>query len=144
MTKDTKSSILALLVGLAVGGVLFGLELAGVDWSGIYRKWFDFTFWTLALFGCVAYVYAESLDEKWRYKAAFFAALALHSLALILYLRTVDRFPNLFFLFLFFVVEAGVIGGIFGLLGAKPYRARRRKISLRETPPSRTPPTKGP
>src|SRR5438477_80734 len=102
MTENGKIVIWALLSAVGFWVIVLLLDRAGLDMP----KWIGFAFWTAGVFGCIVYLNAESLDELWQCKVAFFLALALHSFVLIVYLRSVNRFPNVFFLF-FSPIEGG-------------------------------------
>lgn len=111
MKRDTKNSILVFVVGALVGGILFALEIAGVDWAGAGRKWFGLVLWTAGIFGLLAYGYGRKLG-KTRPLAVFLTALGLHLAIFIVYLRSAAHFPNLFFLFVGPLEGALVVGAI--------------------------------
>jgi hypothetical protein len=104
MTKDTKYSVVAFLSGMAVFALLLRLEFEGVDWAGLYRKWFGLALWTTFIFGVLAHKYRRSL--RGRCLLLFLAMLVSHIAVLSRYLCSVDKFPNVFFLF-FSPLEAG-------------------------------------
>jgi hypothetical protein len=137
MTKDTKYSILAVLSGFAVFGLGLGLEFAGADLAGAGRKWFQLALWTGFVFGVVAY-----LRTRWLAKAkalvVFLALLAVHIVALVSYLRSVDRFPNLFFL-IFSPLEAALVAFVVGLAGGGIVRG---KAPGERSPHAKPPPHK--
>lgn len=124
MTEPTVKQrvIIAGFAVATVGGVfvlLVALEWAGVD----YQKWFKFMGWTVLLFGCVAYLYGASL-KRLRCLSAFLGMLAIHVSVLILYLRSTDRFPSMFFLF-FSPFEAMAVAFVLISLGARSHRTHR-------------------
>ncbi len=123
MTKDAKYTVLAILGGFVVFGLLMGLELAGADLAGTGRKWFGFVLWTGFVFGLVAYH-----RRGWLVKAkplkVFLALLTLHIVILVLYLRPVGQFPNLFFVIIS-PVEAALVTFVVGLLGGGVARRER-------------------
>jgi uncharacterized membrane protein YoaK (UPF0700 family) len=123
MTKDAKYSIIAMLSGFAVGGLLLGLELAGIDWAGAGRRWFQFVLWTGFVFGLVAYH-----RRRWLAKAkpliVFLVLLVLHIVVLVSYLRPVDQFPNVFFL-IFSPLEAALVAFVVGVVGGSIVRRKR-------------------
>ena len=129
MTKDSKHSILALLSGFAVGGLLLGLELAGIDWADAGRRWFQFVLWTGFVFGVVAYH-----RRGWLLKAkpilVLLALLVAHTVFLVWYLRAAGRFPNLFFL-IFSPLEVVLIALVVGVVGG---HIRRRKRPGKRSP----------
>jgi hypothetical protein len=120
MTRDAKYSIGAFIGGIVVGAVLIALELAGVDLAGVYRKWFGLVLWTALMFGLLGWQYGRRL-RKAKALALFLAMLALHVSVLTLYLRSADRFPNLFFLF-FAPFEGGIVAFVLSVLGGVSLR----------------------
>jgi uncharacterized membrane protein len=123
MTKDAKYSIIALLSGILVSGLLFGPALAGIDLTDFYRRWFGFVLWTGFVFGLVAYH-----RRRWLKKAkalmVFVALLTLHIVVLVWYLGPTDRFPNVFFL-IFSPLEAALVALVVGVVGGNIGRRRR-------------------
>ena len=138
MTKDTKYSILAMLSGLAVGGLLLGLELAGIDWAGSGREWFQFVLWTGFVFGLVAYHRRRWLVTG-KAQIVLVALLIAHIVILVAYLRAANGFPNLFFL-IFSPVEVALVAFMVGLASGG---IRRRKCPNRRLPRPQSPPDKG-
>lgn len=130
MTQDARYSVIALVSGVAVGGLLLLLELEGVDWAGVYRKWFGLVLWTIFIFGALAYKYGRSIRGKGL--VLFAAMLVLHITVLARYLCSVDKFPNVFFLF-FSPLEGGVMAFVVTQWGGghmrRTDRARRPRRS---------------
>jgi uncharacterized membrane protein len=120
VTKNTKYSILAMLSGFAVFGLLLALGLGGVDWAGAGRRWFQLVLWTGFVFGVVAYYHGRRL-AKARGMMVFLAMLGLHIMVLVSYLRRADEFPNVFFL-VFSPVEAALVAFVVGLVGGNVVR----------------------
>jgi len=124
MTKDTKYTILAILSGFAVCGLLLGLEFAGADLAGAGRKWFQLVLWTGFVFALVGYH-----RRRWLAKAkaalVFLALLAAHIAVLVSYLRAAGHFPNVFFL-IFSPLEAALVALVVGLVGGNTVRRKRR------------------
>ncbi|MGH7869502.1 MAG: hypothetical protein ACREP9_18180 [Candidatus Dormibacteraceae bacterium] len=120
MKRDTKNSIVVFVAGVLVGGILLVLELSGVDWAGTGRKWFGLVLWTAGIFGLLAYGYGRKLRSA-KPLSLFLVALALHLSVMVLYLRSVADFPNLFFLF-FGPLEGGLVVVAMTLLTDIDYR----------------------
>jgi len=133
MTKDTKYSILAMLSGFAVFGLLLALGFAGVDWAGAGREWFQLVLWTGFVFGLVAYH-----RRRWLARAkaliAFVAVMALHVAVLVWYVRAAGAFPNFVFLILS-PVEAALVALVVGLAGG--HIGRRKHPAKRASAASR-------
>jgi multisubunit Na+/H+ antiporter MnhG subunit len=138
MTKNTKYSILAMLSGFAVFGLLLGLGLAGVDWAGAGREWFQLVLWTGFVFGLVAYHRRRWL-KKTRALMVFVALLAVHIVALVSYLRAAEGFPNVFFL-IASPVEAALVAFVVGLVGGSIVRRKRpgKRSPHTNSPPDTT------
>jgi len=123
MTRDAKYSVLAFASGMVVFALLLLLELEGIDWAGLYRKWFGLALWTTLIFGALAYKYGRSLRGKCL--LLFLAMLALHTVVLACYLYSVDKFPNVFFLF-FSPLEGGAVAFVLSQWGGGRMSRRDR------------------
>ncbi|HXJ95143.1 MAG TPA: hypothetical protein VMT20_20065 [Terriglobia bacterium] len=134
MTKDTKYTLLAFVSGMAVFALLLLLELEGVDWAGLYRKWFGLVLWTLFIFGALAYKYGRSLRGKCL--LLFLLMLVLHVAVLSRYLCSVDKFPNVFFLF-FSPLEGGAMAFVLSQWGGGRMNRRNRIDEIRSSETSR-------
>ena len=100
--------------------VLLGLEFRNIDWI----KWFGLVLWTAVIFGLLGTLYSRDL-RKTRCLLVFVGLLVVHTSALYFYLRQVEAFPNVFFLF-FSPFEGAAIGVMLMLFrGAKPHREHR-------------------
>lgn len=128
MTQDAKYSVIALVSGIAVGGLLLLLELEGVDWAGLYRKWFGLVLWTAVIFGALAYKYGRSIRGK--SLVLFAAMLVLHITVLARYLCSANKFPNVFFLF-FSPLEGGAMAFVLTQWGGGHMRRTDRARRLR-------------
>lgn len=124
MTKDTKYSILALLSGFAVAALGIGLALAGVDFAGAGRDWFQLVLWTGFIFGLFAY-HRRAWLARAKPLLVFVTLIAVHTVILVLYLRSGYSFPNLFFL-IFCPVDAALVALVVGLVGGRIGLPRRR------------------
>jgi hypothetical protein len=136
LNEEKKENLAAAATALVIVLFVIGL-LPLMDWLGLdYQKWFGLVMWTGVIFGSVVYVYEKDL-RKARCLVVFLLTLALHSAIFIYYLRSVDRFPNMFF-FVFWPVEAVIIVAALTFLGgARTPRPRRTK----RQPEHRWPPT---
>jgi hypothetical protein len=122
MTKDAKYSAIAFISGMVFLAVGVALELIGVDWVGLYRKWFEFVVWTLAVFGLLGLAYGRRL-KKMRPLAVFLGLLLLHTVVFVLYLRSVNRLVDASF-FILFPLEGGFISLVMATLGGTSLRGR--------------------
>ncbi len=137
MKEETKENLSAAATALIIVVFFVGL-LPLMDWLGLdYQKWFGLVVWTGTIFGCGVYVYERDLRRA-RCLAVFLIALTLHSTILISYLRSVDRFPNLFF-FVFWPLEAVVIVLALTFLGGA---SMPRSRSTKRRPDQKWPPTR--
>lgn len=127
MTRDTKYSIIAMLSGFAVFGLLLALEFEGADLAGAGRKWFQLVLWTGFVFVLVGYHRRKSL-KRTKPLLMFVALLALHVMVFASYLRAEGHFPNVFFL-IFSPLDAVLVtlgvGVVSGNVGFRK-RAHRR------------------
>jgi Na+/proline symporter len=115
MTRDAKYSVIAFLSGILVGALLLTLELVGVDWAGLYRKWFGFVLWSALMFGLLGIAYGRRLRRA-KALAVFLGLLLVHVVVFVLYLRSVERLPDTAFIF-YFPLEGGLIGLVMTTLG---------------------------
>lgn len=123
MKQGTKENLKITVFALVSAVAFFFALLLFAHYRADWGKWFGFAVWTAGIFGSLVYLYAESLDENRKCMLVFFFALALHSTMLILYLRSANKFPNVFFL-LFSPIEGGIIAGVLGIFGARSFRRR--------------------
>lgn len=100
-------------------GALFALEWHKVD----YKKWFKFFGWTGFVFGVLLYACAPDL-KRLRGLLVFFTLLTIHIVLCVVYLRSVSRFPSLFFLFLA-PFEAAIGAFVMATVGGVRLRALR-------------------
>jgi|SRR5579863_5860384 len=138
MTRDdAKWSLIAAVSGVLMGCLLIGLELIGIDWAGLYRKWFALVVWTICVFGSVAFAYGAHL-KRVKVLVLFLAMVGIHVSGLALYLRSVDRFPTVSFLALL-PVEVGLVALVMTVLaGVDPRRVHRERRSHKQRrPPER-------
>ena len=137
MTKDTKYSIIAALVGVAIACLMIGSGFAGVS-DAAFTKWWGFAVWTAAVFGIIVMEYGGKL-KKAKPLSLFLAMVALHVSVLVYYLRSEDQFPNWFFLF-FFPLEAAVVAFVLVMVGDIASRRERGSARSRNNkpPPNKT------
>ncbi len=133
MNQNLKILVVALVAAVVFWSVILALDSAGVHW----QKWFQFMVWTAFVFGILAFKFAEDLDEKIRCLLVFLALLTIHLTVGVLYVRTVTRFPNYFFL-LFSPFEAGIGAFILTVLGGA--RLLRRTHGIKPPPKRPWPP----
>lgn len=125
--ENLKITLAALATIVLVFGFVFVLDSRNMDW----QKWLPLGTWTAGIFGFLAYGYRPGLRRP-RALCVFLATLTAHLVVLILYLRSVASFPNLFFLF-FGPLEAAVIGFLISLLADFDYRPGRPACPRRES-----------
>jgi TctA family transporter len=137
LKEETKENLSAAATALIIVVSVIGL-LPLMDWLGLdYQKWFGLPVWTATIFGTVLYVYERDLRRA-RCLVVFLLALALHVWVLVQYLRSAERFPNMFF-FIFAPIETVAIAAALALLGgASMPRVRRKK----RRPDQKWPPTR--
>lgn len=126
-----KEKVAVILFAALANAVFFGV-LLGLAWYNIdYEKWFGFVLYTGLVFGVLVYICGEEL-RKTRSLSVFTVLLAIHVVAVVVYLRSRKELPGVLFFFFFGPLEVGIGAFIMGTVGGvRPRLLRHRKYRPR-------------